>query len=81
MAREKSGLKPATSGYGLKEVVGYGHLGYLALMASMNIVEKRQGTGRSNPPHKVLGKCRFNHLYGEVFPSHKLCLLRPTFWV
>ncbi len=72
-------LKEQLQDMGLKEAVGYGHLGYPVLMASDILIYKatKVPVGEDQVPHIELTReiaRRFNYLYGEVFPEPQALL-------
>lgn len=72
-------LKEQLQDMGLKEAVGYGHLGYPVLMASDILIYKavKVPVGEDQVPHIEITReiaRRFNYLYGEVFPEPQALL-------
>ncbi len=72
-------LKQQLQDMGLKEVVGYGHLGYPVLMAADILIYKavRVPVGEDQVPHIEISReiaRRFNHLYNTVFPEPEAIL-------
>ncbi|MGC8779013.1 MAG: tryptophan--tRNA ligase, partial [Candidatus Caldatribacteriaceae bacterium] len=72
-------LKQQLQDMGLKEAVGYGHLGYPVLMASDILIYKanKVPVGEDQVPHIEITReiaRRFNSLYGEVFPEPQALL-------
>lgn len=67
-------LKQQLQDMGLKEAVGYGHLGYPVLMASDILIYKanKVPVGEDQVPHIEITReiaRRFNSLYEEIFPE------------
>jgi len=72
-------LKQQLQDMGLKEAVGYGHLGYPVLMASDILIYKanKVPVGEDQVPHIEITReiaRRFNSLYAEVFPEPQALL-------
>ncbi|MCX7668249.1 MAG: tryptophan--tRNA ligase, partial [Atribacterota bacterium] len=72
-------LKQQLQDMGLKEAVGYGHLGYPVLMASDILIYKanKVPVGEDQVPHIEITReiaRRFNSLYKEVFPEPQALL-------
>jgi tryptophanyl-tRNA synthetase len=72
-------LKQQLQDMGLKEAVGYGHLGYPVLMASDILIYKanKVPVGEDQVPHIEITReiaRRFNSLYTEVFPEPQALL-------
>lgn len=72
-------LKQQLQDMGLKEAVGYGHLGYPVLMASDILIYKanKVPVGEDQVPHIEITReiaRRFNSLYREVFPEPQALL-------
>jgi len=72
-------LKQQLQDMGLKEVVGYGHLGYPVLMASDILIYKasKVPVGEDQVPHIEITReiaRRFNSLYAPVFPEPQALL-------
>ncbi|MCS7241425.1 tryptophan--tRNA ligase [Candidatus Caldatribacterium sp.] len=72
-------LKQQLQDMGLKEVVGYGHLGYPVLMAADILIYKatKVPVGEDQVPHIEITReiaRRFNALYGPVFPEPQALL-------
>lgn len=72
-------LKQQLQDMGLKEAVGYGHLGYPVLMASDILIYKatKVPVGEDQVPHIEITReiaRRFNALYGPVFPEPQALL-------
>ncbi len=72
-------LKQQLQDMGLKEVVGYGHLGYPVLMAADILIYKaiRVPVGEDQVPHIEITReiaRRFNYLYDKVFPEPEALL-------
>lgn len=72
-------LKQQLQDMGLKEAVGYGHLGYPVLMAADILIYKatKVPVGEDQVPHIEITReiaRRFNTLYGPVFPEPQALL-------
>jgi len=72
-------LKQQLQDMGLKEAVGYGHLGYPVLMASDILIYKanKVPVGEDQVPHIEITReiaRRFNSLYQEIFPEPQALL-------
>lgn len=72
-------LKQQLQDMGLKEAVGYGHLGYPVLMASDILIYKanKVPVGEDQVPHVEITReiaRRFNSLYEQVFPEPQALL-------
>ncbi len=72
-------LKQQLQDMGLKEAVGYGHLGYPVLMASDILIYKatKVPVGEDQVPHIEITReiaRRFNGLYGQIFPEPQALL-------